>query len=198
MAGSINKVTLIGNLARDPEFRTFNNGGKVAKLRLITNETWTDKNGERQERAEGHDVEIYNERLVEVAEKYLKKGDKIYIEGAMRTQKWQDQNGNDRYNTVVEVQRYRGELQMLGGGQGGGGGDSYYDSNSGGRGGNDRGGNEGGRSGGGRDDGRSERGGYGGRGGNDRGSSGGGRGGNDRGGFSGRNNNDDLDDDVPF
>ena len=110
MAGSVNKVTLIGNIARDPEFRTFDNGNKVCNLRLITNETWTDREGQRQDRPEGHNIVIFNERIVDVAEKYLKKGDKIYIEGALRTRKWQDKEGNDRYTTEIRAE----QMQMLG------------------------------------------------------------------------------------
>lgn len=118
MAGSVNKVTLIGNLARDPEIRTTSNG-EVANMRLITSESWNDKDsGERRERSEGHNIVIYNERLINVVKKYCKKGDKLYIEGALTTRKYQDKNGNDVYTTEVVLQRYRGELEMLGGAKG--------------------------------------------------------------------------------
>lgn len=201
MAGSLNQVQLIGNLARDPEVKSFDNGGKVCNLRLITNETWTDKDGNRQERAEGHNVVIHNERLIDVAERFLKKGDKIFIQGAMRTRKYQDKDGNDRYVTEVDVPRYNGVLTMLGGG-GGEGGDSFYDSNDrgGSRGGSDRGDDRGAARGGGNNRGSSDRGGYGGRG-DDRGDDrGGSRGGNDRGGNGGSRGGfqEDMDDDVPF
>lgn len=123
MAGSLNKVMLIGNLGADPEIRSFQNGGKVANLRIATSETWKDRNtGERQERTEWHNVAIYSEGLVGVVERYLRKGSKVYVEGQLQTRKWQDQNGNDRYTTEIVLQKYRGELQMLdsrGGGEGG-------------------------------------------------------------------------------
>lgn len=123
MAGSLNKVMLIGNLGADPEIRSFQNGGKVANLRIATSETWKDRNtGERQERTEWHNVAIYSEGLVGVVERYLRKGSKVYVEGQLQTRKWQDQNGNDRYTTEVVLQRFRGELVMLdtrGGGEGG-------------------------------------------------------------------------------
>jgi single-strand DNA-binding protein len=128
MAGSVNKVILIGNLGRDPEVRSMNNGGKVVNLSLATSETWRDKNsGERQEKTEWHRVVIFNEKLGEVAEKYLKKGAKVYIEGALQTRKWTDKDGAEKYSTEVVLQRFRGELTMLdgkGGGGGGGGGSS--------------------------------------------------------------------------
>lgn len=114
MSGSVNKVTLIGNLARDPEFHSMNNGGKLANLRVITSESWRDKNtGERQERSQGHDVVIYNERLVEISEKYFRKGDKVYVEGSLVTRKYQDREGVDRWTTEVVLQKYRGELTNL-------------------------------------------------------------------------------------
>ncbi|MTH78570.1 single-stranded DNA-binding protein [Paracoccus aestuariivivens] len=135
MAGSVNKVILIGNLGQDPEIRTFPNGGKVANLRIATSETWKDRNsGERKERTEWHTVAIYSEPLVRVAEQFLKKGSKIYVEGQLETRKWQDQQGNDRYSTEVALRPFRSELTMLDGRAGGGGGgrdDSYgggYDS----------------------------------------------------------------------
>ncbi len=139
MAGSVNKVILIGNLGRDPEVRTFQNGGKVCNLRIATSETWRDKNtGERRERTEWHSVAIFQEGLVRVCEQYLRKGSKIYVEGQLQTRKWQDQSGQDRYTTEVVLQGYNGNLVMLdsrgeGGGQGGGyggsgGGYGGYDS----------------------------------------------------------------------
>ena len=128
MAGSVNKVILIGNLRRDPEVRTFSNGGKVCNLRIATSETWKDKNtGERKERTEWHSVAIFQEGLVRIAEQYLRKGSKVYIEGKLQTRKWQDQSGADRYSTEVVLQGFDGVLTMLdgrgegGGGQGGGG-----------------------------------------------------------------------------
>jgi len=123
MAGSVNKVILIGNLGRDPEVRSFQNGGKVCNLRIATSETWKDKNtGERREKTEWHSVAIFSEGLVRVAEQYLRKGSKIYIEGALQTRKWQDQSGQDRYSTEVLVQGFNGTMQMLDSkGQGGGG-----------------------------------------------------------------------------
>jgi single-strand DNA-binding protein len=128
MAGSVNKVILIGNLGRDPEVRNFPNGGKVCNLRIATSETWKDRNtGERKERTEWHSVAIFSEPLVRVAEQYLRKGSKIYIEGQLETRKWQDQSGADRYSTEVVLRPYTSTLTMLdgrgdGGGQGGGGG----------------------------------------------------------------------------
>jgi single-strand DNA-binding protein len=169
MAGSLNKVTLIGNLGADPEIKSFQNGGKVANLRIATSENWKDRNtGERQERTEWHSVVLQSDGLVGVAERFLKKGSKVYIEGQLRTRKWQDQSGNDRYSTEVVLRGFNGTLLMLdgpGGGSGGGGG---------------------GRSGGGQSGGWDDRGSGG-------GSSGGGGGGAPAGGFG-----DDLDDDIPF
>ncbi|MBJ3762872.1 single-stranded DNA-binding protein [Maribius pontilimi] len=143
MAGSVNKVILIGNLGRDPEVRTFSNGGKVCNLRIATSETWKDKSsGERKERTEWHSVAIFSEPLARVAEQYLKKGSKVYIEGQLETRKWQDQSGQDRYSTEVVLRPYRSELTMLdgrdGGGSGGGGG--YSDDRDGGYGGGSSGG----------------------------------------------------------
>lgn len=127
MAGSVNKVILVGNLGQDPEVRNFPNGGKVANLRIATSESWRDKNsGERREKTEWHSVAIYSEPLVRVAEQYLKKGAKVYVEGQLETRKWQDQSGNDRYTTEVALRPFRSELTMLdgrGGAQGGSGGD---------------------------------------------------------------------------
>ena len=114
MAGSVNKVILLGNLGRDPEVRNFPNGGKVANFSIATSENWKDRNtGERRERTEWHNVSITNEALVRVAEQYLKKGSKVYVEGQLETRKWQDQTGNDRYTTEVVLRPYRGELTML-------------------------------------------------------------------------------------
>ncbi len=128
MAGSVNKVILIGNLGRDPEVRTFQNGGKVCNLRIATSERWRDKNtGENRERTEWHSVAIFSEPLVRIAEQYLRKGSKVYLEGQLETRKWQDQSGQDRYSTEVVLRPYKGELTMLdgrgeGGGTSGGGG----------------------------------------------------------------------------
>ena len=123
MAGSVNKVILVGNLGRDPEIRSTNDGTRLANLNLATSESWRDRvSGERKERTEWHRVVIFNERLVEVAEKYLRKGSKIYIEGALQTRKWTDQQGQERYSTEVVLQRFRGELTMLDGARDGGSG----------------------------------------------------------------------------
>ena len=114
MAGSVNKVILVGNLGRDPEVRRLNSGAQVVNLRVATSESWRDKtSGERQERTEWHNVVIYNENLAKIAEQYLKKGSKVYIEGQLQTRKWQDQSGVDKYTTEVVLQRYRGELTLL-------------------------------------------------------------------------------------
>ena len=125
MAGSVNKVILIGNLGRDPEVRSMNNGGKVVTLNLATSESWNDRqSGQRQERTEWHRVVIFNENLAQVAEKYLRKGSKVYVEGALQTRKWTDQSGAEKYTTEIVLQRFRGELTMLDGArQGEGGGD---------------------------------------------------------------------------
>lgn len=125
MAGSVNKVILVGNLGRDPEIRSFQNGGRVANLSIATSESWRDKGtGERKEKTEWHRVAIFNDRLVEVVEKYLKKGAKVYIEGQLETRKWTDQSGQEKYTTEVVLRQFRGELTMLdgrgGGGMGGG------------------------------------------------------------------------------
>ena len=168
MAGSVNKVILIGNLGADPEVRTFQNGGKVCNLRIATSENWKDKNtGERREKTEWHTVAIFSEGLVRVCENYLRKGSKVYIEGALQTRKWQDQSGNDRYSTEVVLSGFNGTLVMLdgrsGGGDSGGGqqggygggssGDNYGGNQQGGnqQGGNQQGGNQqgGGQQGGG-------------------------------------------------
>ena len=128
MAGSVNKVILIGNLGADPEVRTFQNGGKVCNLRIATSESWRDKqSGERRERTEWHSVAIFSEQLIRVAEQYLHKGSKIYLEGQLETRKWQDQSGQDRYSTEVVLRPYRSELTMLDSrGDGGGGGGGGY------------------------------------------------------------------------
>ena len=177
MAGSVNKVIIIGNLGRDPEVRSFPNGGKVVSLNIATSETWRDKSsGERKERTEWHRVAIFNEALGKIAEQYLKKGSTVYIEGQLETRKWQDQSGADRYTTEVVVRPFRGELTLLGGrdgGSGGGGGGGGYDDRSGG---------------GGYDDYGSSQGGGGGQG-------GGARGGSSGGGGGGRA---DMDDEIPF
>jgi single-strand DNA-binding protein len=128
MAGSVNKVILIGNLGADPEIRRTQDGRPIANLRLATSDSWKDKNtGERREKTEWHRVVIFNENLCRIAEQYLKKGSKVYIEGALQTRKWQDQSGQDRYSTEVVLQGFRGELTLLdragGAGAGGGGGD---------------------------------------------------------------------------
>jgi len=174
MAGSVNKVILVGNLGADPETRTFQNGGKVCNLRIATSENWKDRNtGERRERTEWHSVAIFSEPLARIAEQYLRKGSKVYLEGQLETRKWQDQSGQDRYSTEVVLRPYRGELTLLDSRQGGGGGGDF-----GGSGGGYSGGGGGGGYGGGRDD-------YG------SGSGGGGGGG-------GRAPSRDLDDEIPF
>ncbi len=137
MAGSVNKVILIGNLGRDPEVRSFQNGGKVCNLRIATSETWKDRNsGERREKTEWHSVAVFSEGLVRVCEQYLRKGSKIYIEGKLQTRKWQDQSGQDRYSTEVVLQGFDATLVMLDGrNDGGGGGGGYGGSDQGGYGG---------------------------------------------------------------
>jgi single-strand DNA-binding protein len=148
MSGTVNKVILIGNLGRDPEIRTTQDGSKITHLSVATTDTWRDRNsGERRERTEWHRVVIFNDKLGEVAEKYLRKGSKVYLEGSLQTRKWTDQSGQERYTTEVVLQRYRGEMTMLdtragggggdfggsgGGGGGGGGGDYGGGSSSGG------------------------------------------------------------------
>jgi single-strand DNA-binding protein len=151
MAGSVNKVILVGNLGRDPEVRSFQNGGKVVNLRIATSENWKDRNtGERKERTEWHSVAIFSEPLARIAEQYLRKGSKVYIEGQLETRKWQDQSGQDRYTTEIVLRPYRGELTLLdsAGGSGGGGGGGY-DDDRGGYGGGSSGGYGGGSGGGG-------------------------------------------------
>ncbi|MCU0912586.1 MAG: single-stranded DNA-binding protein [Rhodobacteraceae bacterium] len=150
MAGSVNKVIIVGNLGRDPEVRTFQNGGKVCNLRIATSETWRDRaTGERKERTEWHSVAIFSEPLVKIAEQYLKKGSKVYIEGQLETRKWQDQSGQDRYTTEIVLRPYRGELTLLDGRDGGGGGGGYSDDRGGDYGGGGGGRDYGGPSGGG-------------------------------------------------
>lgn len=122
MAGSVNKVILVGNLGRDPEIRSTQDGMRIANLAVATSESWRDRvSGERKERTEWHRVVIFNERLAEIAEKYLKKGSKVYVEGALQTRKWTDNSGQERYTTEVVLQRFRGELTMLDGARGAGG-----------------------------------------------------------------------------
>lgn len=185
MAGSVNKVILVGNLGRDPESRSFSNGGKVVELRVATSESWKDRNsGEKKERTEWHTVKLFSEGLANVAERYLRKGSKVYLEGQLQTRKWQDQQGNDRYSTEIVLQGFDAKLVMLdgpGGGQGGGAGGG--------------GGSRGGDDWGGGDDsfaGQSSNRGGGGYGG------GAARGGAASGGAAGGGFPDDLDDDVPF
>ena len=170
MAGSVNKVILVGNLGADPEVKSFQNGGKVCNLRIATSEQWKDKNtGDRQERTEWHTVAIFSEGLVGVAERFLKKGSKVYLEGQLRTRKWQDAQGQDRYSTEVVLQGPGSVMTMLDGAPGSGGG---------------AGGGGGARSGGGWNEGGS---------GGGRSGGGGNAGGGSKGGYA-----DDLDDDIPF
>lgn len=131
MAGSVNKVILLGNLGADPEIKSFANGGRIANMRIATSENWRDKaTGERREKTEWHNVTINNDNLVPIVEKFLRKGSKVYVEGALQTRKWQDRDGNDRYTTEVVVGRFNGTLTLLDGrGEGGGAasGDGGYD-----------------------------------------------------------------------
>ena len=150
MAGSVNKVILVGNLGADPEVRTFQNGGKVCNLRIATSETWRDKaSGERREKTEWHTVAIFSEPLANLAQQYLRKGSKVYLEGQLETRKWQDQSGNDRYSTEVVLRPYKGEMTFLdrpdggNGGGGGGGGNSGGGGYAGGGGGGGYGGGQG-------------------------------------------------------
>jgi single-strand DNA-binding protein len=191
MAG-VNKVILVGRLGRDPEVRNFQNGGRVVNLRLATSERYKDREGNQQERTEWHSVAIFNEKLGEIAEKYLRKGSEVYVEGQLETRKWQDQSGQDRYTTEIVLRQFRGEIALLGGrgsggemGDPGDGGASY----GGGGGGGGFGGGGGGRAAGG---GRSSGGG-----GWDNGGSGGG-GGRSSGGGGRAPAKSDLDDDIPF
>ncbi len=149
MAGSLNKVMLIGNLGADPEIRTMGSGDRVANLRIATSESWRDKTtGERREKTDWHSVVVFNDGLVGVIEKYLRKGAKVYVEGALQTRKWTDKDGNDRYSTEVVLQRYRGELTMLdgrnsdGGGYEGGQGGGNFAPSAASSGGNQGGGNQ--------------------------------------------------------
>lgn len=176
MSGSVNKVILVGNLGRDPEVRSLQNGGKVANLSVATSENWRDRQtGERREKTEWHRVVVFDERLIDVIERYVKKGAKLYLEGQLQTRKWTDQSGQERYSTEVVLQRYRGEMTMLDG-RGGGGGDDF----AGGGGGYER------DSGGGFQGGGSQGGGF------------GGGGGYGSGGGSPSPGPGDLDDDIPF
>ncbi len=144
MAGSVNKVTLVGNLGKDPEVRRTGNGDPVVNLRIATSENWRDKaSGERKEKTEWHSVVIFNENLAKVAEQYLRKGSKVYIEGQLQTRKWQDQQGQERYSTEVVLQRYRGELTLLDS-RGGGGAEMGEEDGGFSRGGDDFGGGSGG------------------------------------------------------
>ncbi|MEM8731829.1 MAG: single-stranded DNA-binding protein [Pseudomonadota bacterium] len=179
MAGSVNKVILVGNLGRDPEVRTFQNGGKVCNLRIATSENWKDRNtGERRERTEWHSVAIFSEPLARIAEQYLRKGSKVYLEGQLETRKWQDQSGQDRYSTEVVLRPYKGELTLLDGrSDGGGGGGSYGGGGSFGGGGGYDGGPSDDQFGGG---------------------SSGGSGGSGSGGGGGGPISRDLDDEIPF
>ena len=131
MAG-VNKVILVGNLGADPEARSLNNGGEVVNLRVATSEQWKDRDGNRQERTEWHQVVIFNENLGRVAKSYLKKGSKVYLEGQLQTRKWTDQSGNDRYSTEIVLQRFRGELVLLDSRDGGGGGRGAFNEDFGG------------------------------------------------------------------
>ena len=173
MAGSVNKVIIVGNLGRDPEVRSFPAGGKVVNLNIATSENWRDKaTGERKERTEWHRVAIFNEALGKIAEQYLKKGSTVYIEGQLETRKWQDQSGADRFTTEIVLRQFRGELTLLGGRDGGtGGGGGSSDDRGGGY---DGGNYEGGQS------------------------SGGSSGGAARGGASGGSSRSDMDDEIPF
>jgi single-strand DNA-binding protein len=147
MAGSVNKVILVGNLGRDPESRSFQNGGKVVNLRIATSESWKDRNtGERKEKTEWHSVAIFNENLGRIAEQYLRKGSKVYIEGQLQTRKWQDNTGADKYSTEIVLQGFNGTLTLLDkpGGAAGGGGGGWGDEDPG-YGGGDAGGYGGGR-----------------------------------------------------
>ncbi len=142
MAGSVNKVILIGNLGADPEVRSFQNGGQVCNLSIATSENWKDRNsGERREKTEWHRVAIFNENLVRLAQQYLRKGSKVYLEGQLETRKWQDQSGQDRYTTEVVLRPFRGEMTFLDGRDGGqgGGGQGGFGGGGGGQGGYDGG-----------------------------------------------------------
>jgi single-strand DNA-binding protein len=128
MAGSVNKVILVGNLGRDPEVRTAQNGDKIVNLNIATSETWKDRGtGERKEKTEWHRVVIFNPNLADIAERYLRKGSSVYVEGALQTRKWTDQSGQEKYTTEVVIGRFKGELTLLGGRDSGGGGGGGYD-----------------------------------------------------------------------
>jgi len=151
MAGSVNKVILLGNLGRDPEVRTAQDGSKIVNLNIATSESWKDKSsGERKEKTEWHRVVIFNPNLADIAERYLKKGSSVYVEGALQTRKWTDKDGAEKYSTEIVISRFKGELTLIGGrdGGGGGGGGGYDDSpqrgGGGGRGGGGQGGGQGG------------------------------------------------------
>lgn len=154
MAGSVNKVILVGNLGKDPEARSMNNGGEVISFSIATSENWNDKqSGERKEKTEWHNIVIFNENLGKIAKQYLRKGSSVYVEGQLQTRKWTDQNGNDKYTTEVVLQRFRGELTLLGsrdGGGSGGGQGSGQSSGGSGNWGGDNNNNFGGGSGGGK------------------------------------------------
>ena len=176
MAGSVNKVIIVGNLGRDPEVRSFPAGGKVVNLNIATSENWRDKaTGERKERTEWHRVAIFNEALGKIAEQYLKKGSTVYIEGKLETRKWQDQSGADRFTTEIVLRQFGGELTLLGGREGGSGGGGQSDDRGSGY---DGGNYEGGQSSG--------------------GSSGGSARGGSSGGASGGSSRSDMDDEIPF
>jgi single-strand DNA-binding protein len=174
MAGSLNKVMIIGNLGADPEVRSFQNGGRVCNLRIATSEQWKDKSGERQERTEWHTVAVFQEPAINFAEQYLRKGSKVYVEGQLQTRKWQDQQGNDRYTTEIAIRPFSGQLTSLDAPGGGGGGGQR----GGGGGASQGGGGSGGQSGGWNQS--------------------GGGGGSSGGSSGGGSNYDDLDDDIPF
>lgn len=190
MAGSVNKVILVGNLGADPEVKSFQNGGKVCNLRIATSESWKDRNsGERKERTEWHSVSIFSEGLAGVAERFLRKGSKVYLEGQLRTRKWQDQSGNDRYTTEVVLQGPGAVLTMLDGAPGGGGGQGGGFGGGGrSQGGSDWSGGSSGFGGGDYDD----------FGGGGSGSGSGRSSGGGRGSAGGPNFDNDLDDEVPF
>lgn len=193
MAGSVNKVILVGNLGKDPEVRNTQSGSKIVNLTVATSDTWNDKqSGERKERTEWHRVVIFNERTADVAERYLRKGRKVYIEGELRTRKWTDQSGQEKYTTEVVIDRFRGDLVLIDSNRGGGGDDGGFDNGGGYGGGGGFGGGSRGGSGGG----------SGGFGGGSRGNAGGAAGGGNRsggsnGGWDAPPDND-LDDEIPF
>ncbi len=196
MAGSVNKVILVGNLGKDPEVRNTQSGGKIVNLTVATSDTWNDKqSGERKERTEWHRVVIFNERTADVAERYLRKGRKVYIEGELRTRKWTDQSGQEKYTTEVVIDRFRGDLVLIDSNRSGGGDDGGFD-NGGGYGGGGNGGGFGGGSRGGASGGSG--GGFGGARGNAGGAAGGGnRSGGSNAGWDAPPDND-LDDEIPF